>query len=159
MNRGEVSNEIKIKNLKKRIKELEDFIEKNGKLRFYGDGYYKVVAKTPYSKNYFSMVAYGESRVDYSIDSWVSAPKWLYDSGHHLMCFNIIHEAKMFAISNGGYLFKCEIEERVNLPHFCSSEKLCEGIIERVPLINYQKGTIAVKRLKLIGEEINYRLP
>jgi len=147
-----------IKELKKENERLHKKIIELAEKNHYGDGYYKVVAKAQYGKVYSSIDAYGESRVDYTINEWASAPEWLLKSDHHLMCFNVLYEAKLFALNNGGYLFKCEIEERVQLPEFCNYDRLAEGTISQEPFGYYPEGTIAVKRLKLIGKEINYRI-
>jgi len=157
--RGGVSQEYEIKKLKNRVRELENKIIKIKQEQIVGDGYWKVVCRTPIMKNrvYFSTDAPSEAtRVYYKINEWAEAPGWLQNEGCHLLCYNMLNEAKKYAEQCGGYLFECEIQERVKLPKFVSDKNLIEKIIIRDPVGYFPKGVIAVKKLKLIGEELNY---
>jgi len=111
--------------------------------------YYKVVYEI-IDGNLMSCVAGGKAQVEYKINEWAKAPKWLADKGYHLCVFKT--KKDMFESGFIGRYFIVEIKNKIKkLPKFCNAADIHHGIIIENDR-DWPEGTVMAKQVKLIRE-------
>lgn len=114
-----------------------------------------------------SCSASGLSCVEYKINRWVRAPRWLRDAGHHLCAFETMNWVERFLAGweNPDFrVFEAEGEGKCRkIPKFYSPYDLAQGVL--TPMYKYNIydsgkdfpiqfpiGTVFFKAIKLIRE-------
>lgn|GEM_PF-2843074 len=126
--------------------------------------YYKLTTELD-GKQYSFFVSGTNAGIEYKINEWVKAPKWLAEKGYHLFVFNNLKNVKRF-VEGFGFnkttrlcynkttrLWLCEIEDKFDtLPYYISTWNLLVG--STMPNIDctFPKGTVMAKKVKLIKQ-------
>jgi len=114
--------------------------------------YYKVT--TEINNRQLSYATFhGEAEVKYQKNLWVEAPIWLAEKGYHLFVFNNMENAKKFVgdPSSSTCIWECEVKGKFkHLPIRLSRPYLDYGELLALPYDKFPKGTIMVKKVKLL---------
>ena len=115
--------------------------------------YYKIT--TEIAGEQVSYFVYGApAEVKYPIGEWAKAPKWLAKRGYGLFVFDGLKNAREFSkLCASPRLWKCEVDGIFDrLPLSISSLGLNSGRVIKLRAKNYPKGTVMVKKVKLIRQ-------
>ena len=122
---------------------------------------YKVVCGyKPDARVWCSLVAVGDSRVEYTVGEPAQAPAWLAVHGYHLTAFETLAQAARyrqgFELAVITAVFDCEGLYREPLPHMAPPWRLGRrGPLEAVqpygpPSQGWPEGTVMAQRLTLL---------
>jgi len=116
--------------------------------------YYKIIRK-----DLTSCFTEDRASVQYKINEYVNAPNWLPRKNRFLFVFQNFHDAYVFAFTvtmmfhKKANIYECEVQEvSKKLPSFLDTNFLARGEVNVCHFLNFPKGTIAVKKVKLIRD-------
>jgi len=119
--------------------------------------YYKAI-----KKDLTSCFIGGKANVQYKINEYVNAPDWLPKENKFLFVFSDFHNAYVFASTvtmmfhKKANIYECEVQGvSKKLPSFLDTNFLARGEVNVCRFLNFPKGTVAVRKVKLIKEAWN----
>lgn len=115
--------------------------------------YYKIT--TEIAGEQVSYFVYGTpAEVKYPVGEWAEAPKWLAKKKYGLFVFDGLKNAREFSkLCASPCLWRCEVDGIFDrLPLSVSMHGLNAGKVIKLRAKNYPKGTVMVKRVKLIRQ-------
>jgi len=114
--------------------------------------YYKAIRK-----DLTSCFTEGKANIQYKINEYVNAPDWLPKENGFLFVFSDFHNAYVFAsiitrvLYEKANIYECEVQGvSKKLPSFLNTNFLACGKVILCHFLNFPKGTVAVRKVKLI---------
>ncbi len=118
--------------------------------------YYKITTEIAGEQVSF-VVFNSKAEAHYQVGKWIEAPVWLAKEGYGLFVFDGLKNVREYARKEGWHswvrAWRCEIDGRYRkLPANLSMVGLKYGVLIPVEVSDYPKGTVMVRRVKLVRQ-------
>lgn len=118
--------------------------------------YYKIV-RIDHEDKLRSCVVMRDASIEYVVDKWVKAPKWLRDLGKGPLVFTALKEAKEFASIMGFNIFssyaiyECRARGVHEATSYMNTDELDQKVARSMDQ-RFPRGTLETRQVKLIRQ-------